>query len=108
MTVIVEMINVMIHLVQQSSNYEGLNFPSTSNCTGNGNNGDMFMNYMDYTNDACMNLFTNDQKSRMISAINQYRPNLLSHNLYSGSTNPTSWDCDGRKLFRPRNWKWYI
>ena len=79
--------------VQQSSNYGCPNFPSTSNCTGNGNNGDMFMNYMDYTNDACMNMFTNDQKSRMIAAINQYRPNLLSHNLCSGSTNPTSWDC---------------
>lgn len=26
---------------------------------------DMFRNYMDYTNDACMNLFTHDQKSRM-------------------------------------------
>ena len=26
---------------------------------------DMFQNYMDYTNDACMNLFTQDQKARM-------------------------------------------
>ena len=79
--------------VQQSANYSCPNFPSTSNCSGNGNNGDMFMNYMDYTNDACMNLFTNNQKSRMISAINQYRSNLLNHNLCSGSTNPSSWDC---------------
>tara|TARA_B100001250_G_scaffold412727_1_gene444721 strand:+ start:149 stop:1993 length:1845 start_codon:yes stop_codon:yes gene_type:complete len=79
--------------VQQSSNYSCPNFPSTSNCTGNGSNGDMFMNYMDYTNDACMNLFTADQKSRMISAINQYRSNLLNHNLCNGSTNPSSWDC---------------
>ena len=39
------------------------------------------MNYMDYTNDACMNMFTNGQKNRMISNINQYRPNLLNHNL---------------------------
>jgi len=78
---------------QQSSNYGCPSFPSTSNCSGNGNNGDMFMNYMDYTNDACMNLFTNNQKSRMVSAINQYRPNLLSHNLCNGSTNPSSWDC---------------
>ena len=78
---------------QQSSNYGCPNFPSTSNCSGNGNNGDMFMNYMDYTNDACMNLFTNDQKSRMIAAINQYRPDLLNHNLCSGGTTPNSWDC---------------
>ena len=79
--------------VQQSANYSCPNFPSTSNCSGNGSNGDMFMNYMDYTNDNCMNLFTNNQKSRMISAINQYRSNLLNHNLCSGSTNPSSWDC---------------
>ncbi len=87
--------------VQQSSNYGCPNFPSTSNCTGNGNNGDMFMNYMDYTNDACMNMFTNDQKLRMIAAINQYRTNLLNHNLCSGSTNPTSWDCIGSGCVDP-------
>jgi len=32
---------------------------------GNGPNGDMYMNYMDFVNDACMNLFTNGQKARM-------------------------------------------
>lgn len=32
---------------------------------GNGPNGDMYMNYMDFTNDACMNLFTIGQKNRM-------------------------------------------
>ena len=40
-------------------------FPSASNCTNNGANGDMFMNYMDYTNDQCMNIFTEDQRIRM-------------------------------------------
>ena len=48
---------------------------------------DMTMNFMDYTNDACMNLFTNGQKARMLAAINQYRPNMLNHNLCNGSTN---------------------
>lgn len=33
-------------------------------CT-NGPAGDMYMNYMDYTNDACINLFTEGQKARM-------------------------------------------
>lgn len=38
-----------------------------SSCS-NGEMGDMYMNYMDYTNDACMNLFTEGQRSRMRSA----------------------------------------
>ncbi len=29
--------------------------------------GNMYQNYMDFTNDACMNLFTNGQKSRMLA-----------------------------------------
>jgi hypothetical protein len=37
-----------------------------SSCS-NGEMGDMYMNYMDFTNDACMNLFTNGQKQRMLS-----------------------------------------
>ncbi|MBC7946651.1 MAG: T9SS type A sorting domain-containing protein [Chitinophagaceae bacterium] len=32
---------------------------------GNSPHGDMYMNYMDYTNDACNNLFTEGQKIRM-------------------------------------------
>ena len=47
----------MIHPTHSSSNSGCPSFPSPSNCSGNGANGDMFMNYMDYTNDACMNLF---------------------------------------------------
>lgn len=30
----------------------------------------MFMNFMDYVNDNCMNLFTNGQKDRMLAALN--------------------------------------
>ncbi len=40
-------------------------FPRVS-CS-NGPNGDMFMNYMDYTDDPCMNTFTTDQRIRMRS-----------------------------------------
>jgi hypothetical protein len=32
---------------------------------GNNTTGDMYMNFMDFTNDACMNLFTYGQKERM-------------------------------------------
>lgn len=40
--------------------------PTTIRITcGNGPNGDMYMNYMDFTSDACINLFTKGQKARM-------------------------------------------
>ncbi|MGH1334992.1 MAG: M43 family zinc metalloprotease [Aureispira sp.] len=38
---------------------------------------DMFMNYMDYTDDACMNMFTQGQRARMRATIQSVRPNLL-------------------------------
>lgn len=60
---------------QQNPNYGCPNHPSTS-CTNT--IGDMFMNYMDYSNDACMNAFTNGQKSRMWGSINTVRTGLLT------------------------------
>jgi hypothetical protein len=47
---------------QQTSNYGCPAFPKVS-CS-NGPNGDMFMNYMDYTDDACMNMFSAGQAAR--------------------------------------------
>ena len=70
---------------QEQENYSCPSFPYNANsCQTNNANGDMFMNFMDYTNDACMNLFTNGQKARMIAAINQYRPNLSDINKCEG------------------------
>lgn len=37
---------------------------------------DMFMNYMDYTDDRCMNLFTQGQKNRMHSTLNGFRASI--------------------------------
>lgn len=42
-------------------------------CTGP----DMFMNYLFYTDDACMGMFTKGQKDRMWAALNLFRPGLL-------------------------------
>jgi hypothetical protein len=67
------------------------NVPDTPNCAGpnfgtpawpritcnNGPNGDMFMNYMDYTDDAAMFMFTTQQVLRMRTALETARPGLM-------------------------------
>ena len=47
------------------SNVENYTCVVVQNCTGN----DMVENYMDYTNDACMNTFTAGQKARMVAVM---------------------------------------
>lgn len=59
---------------QFEENYGCLTHPSPS-CN---NGGDMFMNYMDYSDDRCMNAFTLGQKNRMLAAIQLFRPGLLT------------------------------
>jgi hypothetical protein len=51
---------------QKSYNFGCPSFPRTTDCSPNAN-GDMYMNYMDLTDDACMNMFTQGQKSKMRS-----------------------------------------
>ena len=89
---------------QEEANYSCPSFPHNTNSCGTSNsNGDMFMNYMDYTNDACMNMFTKGQKTRMIAAINQYRDNLLNHNLCSTTPPVASWNCINGACVDPGN-----
>ena len=89
---------------QEEANYSCPSFPHNANSCGTSNSsGDMFMNYMDYTNDACMNLFTVGQKTRMISAINNYRDNLLSHNLCTSTPPTPSWNCVNGACVDPAN-----
>jgi len=53
--------------------------PTFPNITcNNGPNGDMYMNFMDYSTDACRGMFTPQQVDRMHSTINTYRPRMLS------------------------------
>lgn len=63
---------------QQTSNGGCPTFPHVT-CS-NGANGDMFMNYMDYTYDGCMNMFTAGQSARMnaLFASGGARVSLLS------------------------------
>ena len=70
-------------LVEDTPPQRGYNIgcPSGIRITcGNGPDGDMYMNYMDYSHDACINLFTEGQKNRMraLFAAGGVRYSLLS------------------------------
>ncbi len=71
----------------EDANYGCFTFPfnANNNC-GSGVNGEMYMNYMDYTDDACMAMFTAGQKARMRAALNGDRSALLSSAGCSGAT----------------------
>lgn len=60
--------------LQDDENYGCPTHPSPS-C---GNSGDMFMSYMDYTNDNCMNAFSTGQGNYMMNILNGVRSSLLA------------------------------
>lgn len=70
-------------------------FPKTDACTPSGN-GIMWMNYMDYTNDNCRNMFTADQSIRMQACLAGPRASLLSSNVCTPtiSTDDVSFNYD--------------
>ena len=49
--------------------------------------GDMFMNFMDYTVDNCMNLFTQDQSDKMNAILQTTRRSMLASNMCSNKLN---------------------
>lgn len=67
-------------------------WPHVSNCTGSIPNGDNFSNHMDYTDDACRNMFTQGQFMRIDAALND--PVSGRDNLYT-PTNLTATGTDG-------------
>ena len=71
---------------QQTNNSYCPTFPHTSLCSIN-SYGDMFMNYMDFTDDACMNIFTAGQKTMMRSqfASGNFRNSFLTANVCDSS-----------------------
>ncbi len=86
---------------QEKDNNGCPGFPHNINSCNTPNiNGDMFMNYMDYTNDQCMNLFTKGQKTRMLAAINEYRPNILTHSLCSGTANILETNTNKKEILK--------
>lgn len=78
-------------------NYTGspCTFPGPNSCNqGAGDLPDMFQNYMDYSDDACMNLYTQGQKTRMRALFEPggFRASLLSSNGCGQGTPPTCSD----------------
>lgn len=69
---------------QQSDNRACPSFPHIT--CANGPNGDMFMNYMDYTYDGCMSLFTKGQIARMTATLNTARSSIKTANKCSSTT----------------------
>lgn len=62
---------------QGDQTYGCPSFPTTDNCQPAAP-GIMFMNYMDYVNDACMYLFTTGQTDRMRNALDAQRASLMT------------------------------
>lgn len=62
--------------------------------------GIMFMNYLDYSNDACMNMFTNGQSIRMRAALELFYPDLSSALLCDTPT-MFSYDVAIESIFNP-------
>jgi hypothetical protein len=74
--------------IAEKDNYGCPTFPHNANSTcGSSADGEMYMNYMDYVDDACMNMFTAGQRDRMQSALTIDRASLLMSN---GCNAPTS------------------
>jgi hypothetical protein len=71
-------------------NYGCPNYPYRVNGCGSGAspNGELFMDFMDYTDDACMFMFTNDQRTRMQTAMlhGTYRLPLTTSTVCSAGT----------------------
>ena len=63
--------------------------PTVTNCSSTGN--EMVQNYMDYTDDTCMNIFTTNQKDRITQVMN-YCPRRVSLKTSLACTAPLSKD----------------
>ena len=62
---------------QEEANYGCMSFPHLDSCT-TVSPGVMYMNYMDYGDDDCLNMFTEGQTTRMTGAINNFYPGIVN------------------------------
>ncbi len=71
---------------------------------------DPIRNYMDYTDDTCMEEFTREQGNRMVCCIVNYRPNLARRYVLSVPV-PPDYDGDGQTDLAgrsPSSGDWYV
>jgi hypothetical protein len=89
---------------QSTSNYSCPTFPHKT--CGNTTNGDEFMNYMDYTDDGCMNMFSLGQKTRMkaLFAAGGSKASLLSSSGCGGTTPTTPVYCSAKGTNTSYEW----
>ncbi len=76
---------------QEEATYGCKSFPFNDNCSV-AVPGVMFMNYMDYTDDNCMNMFTTSQVTRMETAMIMWKSSLLNSTACMTSTGIVSKD----------------
>ena len=57
-----------------------------NNACGSNADGEMYMNYMDYVDDACMNMFTVGQAARMLADLNGIRASIRTSQACQGPT----------------------
>lgn len=62
---------------QADATYGCFTFPHTDACTAT-SPGIMFMNYMDYSDDNCLNMFTQGQTTRMVAAVTTFYPSIVN------------------------------
>ncbi len=82
-------------------------WPYLSSCPGNAPNGDMYVNYMDYTNGDCQNMFSVGQSARMNAALasaTSGRNNLWNANnlVLTGTDGSPAVLCAPKADFIPR------
>ena len=78
--------------VNDTPNQGGPNYGCPNAGTSSCGSADMFMNYMDYVDDNCMNIFTQGQKSRMQATLNGFRASI--QNSQACQAPPVANNCD--------------
>ena len=81
--------------IADTPDQSGPNYGCPSSNTQSCGSLDMHMNYMDYTNDACMYMFSAGQTARMENYVNTDLSNVINKGLsVCGNGNPTESTCD--------------